>query len=534
MSAPRRARLHRRVGEALEAARRESLPALALHFTRAAGPHDTEKAIAYATRAGEEATSMLAHEEAVEHYARALEVLERFEPEAAERRCELLLLLGDARVRSGERPLAWPSYREAATLAERLGDPDRLARAAIGASRGYILQPGVVDYELIALLERALGLIGEQPSLLRVRLLSRLCGAIYYTPEHQRSLALSEEASAIADALGDPEAQTYACAARRRALWDPDHLHERLTISTQMLTSARQAGNLELELQAHAWLLVDLLQHGDRDAVEAQIEAFTTGAERLRQPLYLWNVVVWRAMRALLAGQLEEAERLATSALGVGSRGEGVTSPQYYAIQLLGVRREQDRMAELEAAARQVVETNPGRPAWRAALAMLLRQGGQLEEAHDQLDLMAAHDFTDIPRDGDWMAATVLIGEVAVALGDAERAALLYELLLPYAEQIVVIGLATVCLGSVARYLGRLAATMEREDEARRHFERALTANAALRAPVELAHTQLDYAGVLGPGRRAQELIRAASRTAEELNLPAVAHRVAELEQRRS
>jgi DNA-binding SARP family transcriptional activator len=531
MSAPRRARIHRRVGEALEASRRESLPSLALHFTRAAGPHDTEKAITYATRAGEQASSMLAHEEAVEHYVRALEVLERFEPEATERRCELLVLLGDSRVRSGERPLAWPAYREAATLAERLGDSDRLARAAIGASRGFILQPGVVDPELIAMLERALALIGEQPSVLRVRLLSRLCGAIYYTPERRRLLELSEQASDIAAALADPEARTYACAARRRALWDPAHLQERLTISTEMLTSARQAGNLELELQAHAWLLVDLLQHGDRDAVEAQIDAFTTGAERLRQPLYLWNVMVWRAMRALLAGDLGLAERLTTSALPAGSPGEGVTAPQYHAIQMLAVRREQDRMAELEGPARQVVEANPSRATWRAALAMLLPESGQLEEAGDQLDLLAAHDFADIPRDGDWMTAIVLISEVAVGLDDAKRAAVLYELLLPYAEQNLVIGLAAVCLGSVARYLGRLAVTMGREHEAGPHFEHALAANAALRAPVELAHTQIDYAGVLAPGRRAQELIRAASRTAAELELPALARRLAELEQ---
>jgi tetratricopeptide (TPR) repeat protein len=203
-----------------------------------------------------------------------------------------------------------------------------------------------------------------------------------------------------------------------------------------------------------------------------------------------------------------------------------VTAPQYYAIQLLAVRREQDRMVELEGAARQVVEANPARPAWRAALALLLRQGGQAEEAGDQFDLLAARDFADIPRDGDWMTAIVLISEVAVAFGDGARAALLFELLAPYAEQNVVIGLAAVCMGSAARYLGRLAVVMGREREARQLFEQALAANAALRAPVELAHAQLDYAGVLGSGRRAQELIRAAARTATELNLPAVAHRV--------
>ena len=56
MSAPRRARLHRRVGEALEAAGQQPLSSLALHFTRA-GSKDAEKAIAYAVQAAQEATN---------------------------------------------------------------------------------------------------------------------------------------------------------------------------------------------------------------------------------------------------------------------------------------------------------------------------------------------------------------------------------------------------------------------------------------------------------------------------------------------
>ena len=159
MSAPRRARTHRRVGEALEAAGAErNLTALALHFTRAAGSQDAEKAIEYARRAGVQATTMLAHEEATEHYTRALEVLERFISGDDARRCELLIALGEAHVRAGDRPLAWETFREAAALAARLGDSGSLARAAIGASSRYIQPPGVVDEELIEMLRRALAM----------------------------------------------------------------------------------------------------------------------------------------------------------------------------------------------------------------------------------------------------------------------------------------------------------------------------------------------------------------------------------------
>jgi DNA-binding SARP family transcriptional activator len=536
LSAPRRARIHRRVGEALEAEAPEaSLRALALHFTRAAGPQEAEKAIEYATRAGEQASSVLAHEEAADHYQRALEVLEQFRPEESERRVELLIALGEARVRAGERPLAWEPFREAAALAAKSGDGGRLARAAIGASRRYVQEPGVVNEELIGMLEQALEMSAGKRTLTRVMLLGRLCGAIYYSPSLRgRMAALSDEARAIAEELGDVEAQAYAWAARRRARWEPAELEERLAASTELLRCARQIGNLELELHAHAWLVVDLLERGERDAVEAQVTAFTDGAQRLRQPFYLWQVALWRAMLALLAGRLGDASELAQEALAVGAGAEQVTAPQYYAIQLLTIAREQDRAAELEPLARQFVSASPGVPAWRAAVARLQYEAGRAEEARIEFEQLAANDFRDLPQDGNWMTAITLLGELCFELRDARRAESLYELLLPFSGVNVVVGVAVVCQGSTERFLGLLAAAAGRATDARRHFERALLANEALRAPVCLAHTQLDYARVLGGldgavGARGSELVSAAARTAQELELPAIARQAQEL-----
>jgi len=533
MSVPRRARIHKRVGEAIEATqgRRQAryLPELAHHYTRGvADEEDAEEAITYALRAAEQATTMLAHEEAAEHYARALDVQGRFQPEATGRRCELLLALGEARVRGGERAQASSAFREAAALAERLGDGGALARAAVGASRRYVQPPGVVDTELIAMIERALELQPER-TLMRVRLLACLCGALYYSPDRHRMQALSQEAMDIATELGDAEARAHACGARRRVLWDAPHLQDRIETSTEMLTLARQIGNLELQLQAHAWLVVDLLERGDRDAVDAQMEAFAAGADRLRQSLFEWTSIVWRAMRALLAGALDRAERLAAEALAAGAPAEAVTASQYQAIQILGIRREQGRMGELEAAARRMVADQPGRVAWRAALANLLCEAGRPEEAREEFERLAAHDFEDVPKDLDWMIAMTLLSDVCADLGDAERAALLYAKLEPYADVNVVIGLAAVCLGSASSFLGKLAATMGRSEKASEHFERALAANTALQAPGCLARTQVDYARALGGDRRAGELLDAAGETAERHGLGAVARKVAAL-----
>ena len=532
MSAPRRARIHRRVGEVLEARDPERyLTSLALHFTRAAGAEDAEKAIQYAQRAGEQATAMLAHEEAADHYARALEVQDRFAGADVALRCELLLMLGEARVRAGERPQAWPTFREAATLAVELGETSRLARAAIGASRRYIQPPGLVDEELIALLEQALSLTEGDRGVVRVALLTRLCGVLYYSPRRVEMVELAAEATELATELGDPEALALAAGARRRAFWAPDQLDQRLADSTALLTLARQAGDLELVLQGHAWLVVDLLEHGQPDAVQAQIQAFTEGARRLRQPLYSWQASIWLAMRALLEGRLDDADRLAADALAAGSHGETVTAPQYYAMQLLAIRREQDRMGELEQAARDLLATNPDRPAWRAALLTLVRELGRVDEAREEFET-AMRDFELAPRDGDWLIAATLLADAAAELGDRDRAAQMYEVMLPYRHGNVVIGLAAVCLGSAARYLGRLALAVGRREAAIEHLELALARNAALGTPLYLAHTQLDYARALGPGARATELVEAAAKTAAELGLAYVERRVRMLRER--
>jgi tetratricopeptide (TPR) repeat protein len=527
MSAPRRARVHRRVGLALEkmgAVGRAN--ALAHHFTRAADPEDAERAIRYALQAGEEAIRVLAHEQAAEHYAGALEVLGRFDPGNHAQRCTLLLDLGEALVRSGERPRAWGIFREAAAVATELGDAQALARAAIGASRRYVQPPGVVDEELIGMLERALATDPGQPSVTRVLLLSRLCGALYFSERREEMRRFSAEATVLAAELGDPKASALAAAARRRAYWAPGHLERRLADSTQLLRSAREAADWDLTLQGHAWLVVDLLEAGDRAAVEAQIEAFGAGARELRQPLFTWQASVWRAMKALLGGHLGTAERLAGEALSSGVRAEGITAQQYYSIQLLAIRDEQSRLRELEAPAREAMAANPNRPAWRAAVARLLCEAGSEEEAHALVAPLADEKFASVPLDGDWMTAMILLSDVAVALAEDEWARLIYEHLRPYRNATVVIGIGAVCLGAAGRYLGRLAQLMGEPDAAREHFERALVLNEALSAPVQLAHTQLDLAFMLGRGTRVRTLIEAATETARALDLPALTRRL--------
>ena len=85
--------------------------------------------------------------------------------------------------------------------------------------------------------------------------------------------------------------------------------------------------------------------------------------------------------------------------------------------------------------------------------------------------------------------------------------------------------------GSVSRYLGMLATTTKRWEDADRHFHDAIAMNARMGARPWLAHTQNDYAQMLlardghRDRARAQELLDAAIATYRELGMESYAQK---------
>jgi hypothetical protein len=73
--------------------------------------------------------------------------------------------------------------------------------------------------------------------------------------------------------------------------------------------------------------------------------------------------------------------------------------------------------------------------------------------------------------------------------------------------------------GSVRRYLGLLAATLGRTDEAGRHFEGAIEANERWGLLPWLAFTQRDYARLLRGSKHADELLDRADALYAELGM---------------
>jgi len=123
-----------------------------------------------------------------------------------------------------------------------------------------------------------------------------------------------------------------------------------------------------------------------------------------------------------------------------------------------------------------------------------------------------------------------LLAETSALLRDSDSAAVLYRLLIPWAA-LSAADWPEGIRGSVSRYLGILATTTERCEDAELHFEAALAMNARTGALPWLAQTQEDYARMLvARGRpddreRARELLDAALATYREVGMEPYAAR---------
>jgi DNA-binding NarL/FixJ family response regulator len=550
LNAPRRMRLHRQVGEALERAYATNLEPylaeLAHHFSQAAPGGEVDKAIAYARRAGDRALALLAYEEGARFYQLALEDLDLEGSPDELARCELLLALGDARRKSGELHQALETFRQAAEVVRNVGGQGAaadvaqraailLARAALGFEDAFLptgLPRRGVDDPSVRLQDEALHALPTQDSALRARLLAGLARALRFAGARERAALLGDEAVRMARRVGDPAALVYALNGQRIAGWRLDDVEERLAVAAELQRLAEEIGDGELALEGRLWRFRTLLELGDIEAAKRGIHDYSQVADALGQPQYRSLAATWTAVTALLEGRFVDAERSSEQALAIGHREQSRDAAMFFLALVLTLRREQGQLrelADLEPAAREMTEEHPTVPILRANLALLYCDLVCEEEARREFERLAASDFADLNEDWVWLPCLTLIAEVCAFLGDARRAARLYELMLPYAERNVA---GASCPGVVAYHLGLLAATTGHREVAEAHFDAALQLNARMGARPALAHTQHAYAALLlARGRRsdvprARQLLESARAIYEALGTHHHAERV--------
>ena len=528
-----RADRHRAAGEWIESLGRleDHAEMLAHHYGEAltyaeragAPPGDLAPRAARALReAGNRAFLLGAHAAAIRYYERALATGSAAGWTVGER-CEVLLALGEAQARAGDMSAAKETYVAAADLA-RDRDPAALARAALGYGGRFVWARAWGDTRLVPLLEEALAALPDADSDLRARLLARLGGGpLRDTAPPAQRMAMCRDAVEIARRLGDRRTLAYALDGLHCANWGPDVVAGRLAIADELISVAEAEGDAERAYAGHDYRFFALIETGDVAGARAELAVKTQWANELGQPAHLWDVVTSRAMLELFHGRFDAAEATSREALELGRFAQSANAKVAFDLQQYGLRRGQGRLTEFAATAERAVDDYPAYAVWRYVLVDVLVRIGRTDEARVALDALAATGF-EVRVEMHWLASLCLLAEPCRELRDARRAATLYRALLRFARHNATTP-PELCLGSVSRSLGILAATMSDWDAAARHFEDAMAMNAAMDARPWLASTQHDYARMLlardgtGDRERARQLGAAAEALAAELGM---------------
>ncbi|HJP65440.1 MAG TPA: AAA family ATPase, partial [Actinomycetota bacterium] len=501
-----RMKLHRTVAEGLEHLFRDDLePRLAeiAHHLAAAAPlGDAERAVDFSIRAGDRSRAVLAYEDAAKLYERALRILgpTASSPDVTAR---IHLKLGDAHSRAGKVDEAQRSFDQAAEMARRSGWAETFALAALGYGAAEMRgSPGRPPAWIrsggsttsIALLEDSLAMLPADDSPVRAQALAMLAMELYTTERRDRGLALSREALEMATRLGDRDVLLDALHARHWALFAPDTVRERLANADQLLVVSTESRNDEFAFIARHARAHCFLELCDARAFHAEVDAMDELATRVRQPLYAWHVATLRGVEALLRGSMAEAEALPRDAADAAGLGEAPYVHYWleYA-ERVALRWAEGRSGLVFERLAEHAARFPGIPRWREAL--VAADMGDHQAARRELERFAPDAFAALAWDGLWLLHACALAEAAVLVRDEDRAASLYELLLPFADRNAQ-AVATLPFGPVAHRLGMLATLQGRWDEANAHFELAERLCDGMVAPALRARVLIEHAGM--------------------------------------
>jgi len=465
----RRARLHRRVADALEALfgpdSEEHVGELALHWRLASTAGDQLKAAHYASRAGRRALESLAPTEAVKLFTDALELLG---PAEDAERCRGLIGLGTARQLAGD-----AAYREtlldASRIASALEDGDLAASTVLANTRGFMSLIGELDQERVDAIERALELDDRSDPGRRAQVLALQSQELLYEHDRARRQALATEAIELARDVQDARVRARVLQHAFHGLWSPDKVEVRAGLVGELLAVSRETGDRALDFWAQYLRLHVSFETCDIAQAQVARERQQELAAALAQPTLSWATGVAVAAWALLTGDLAVASRLGKQSLELG-----YAAGQPDALQIFGEHRALIRMyqgrgdAQLIELSRQAALLYPRMAIWGASTAQYEARFGSRDAAAAILERAVETRLEEIGWDTLRLAALTFYADAAACLHALDASALIHELLSPWHEQFAWGGAGGY--GHVRLWLGVTAATLGRDADADEHF----------------------------------------------------------------
>lgn len=425
------------------------------------------------------ANEQLAPETAAMHFTTAIELATTARADALqlEARLGVALLLAEADD-PGTAAALVPVYE----LAERLGDGDSFARAALAQSLGPadVAMATATDHSVTTRLHTAVDLVIDPR--LRARLLVALTARPRRSLDAGRLDELLDAAEESAAQIEDPDIDALVLAARLRCDAEVDP-------NTARLRAERQLEGLRT-LDEGALALLDVAvamacRSGDLNGADALLDRLDDHAT---VPMAVrWKQRSARCGIAYARGSIERARALALEALHLttGTRLDRVAL-DHFGLQLGPLLRERHRFDEMRPTVETWVAEHPGHALFRGWRAWLCTALDDHAVARSDLEVFFAQDLDRMRREVDGPAAIAMAIDAAFALGGDDARSWTrraHAALEPLSDQWIVAEHGSMVQGPVARVLALASATSG-------ELERSLTENAD-------AHDRATAAGAL-------------------------------------
>jgi len=491
-----RARLHARAAAALEdisSASAADVVQLAYHYLSAGPFGDPAKAVTYAREAGARAVRQGAWQDAARHLEQALAAISPALPDADGIRCDVLVELGHARRSGGQIREAHRAFDESISLADRIGDEDRMLAAAVAFGAPQLWgsrEWDETDPRLIALLERQLGRVGDRDPARRVRILATLATELASDQTAFRGWEYANEALDTARRLAQPEELGIAVSAYLFSAGElTDHVPQIRAVLDEMLQGSQRDLTPQVQTIMLARLLTERIRSGDLTRFDAEFaHAWHLAADVLHSPELQIALRMVQACRYLVAGDIERGAALMESShqaqLNLDTNWREPGRFVLDSCQMLLTGTLADHAEQL--AARLAQPDHPSIPHLAAPAAALgFTQRGDLERARQ----IASRWFAPPPRSWTWMQPMAYWAQVAIALGIPDPA-WLYDRLAPHAGELAIVGMVTDGGGAVDSLLAGLALRLGRLDEAAERAQAGLALDTAVGSQIWINRTK--------------------------------------------
>jgi len=514
LSTTRRARLHGRIGQALEelygANAQAHTAELAYHFAEAELILGPTKLVRYSLLAGEQALASHAYEDALTHFERGL-VAREITPSGTERASDeetAALLFGLARAQSAtlEQYQLTEAFANLSRAFEYYAQVGNVLLAAAAAEFPITNLPSRIP-GLADLMSRALTLVPAD-SHEAGRLLSRYGGILGAAEgDYEGAQQALGKAIAIARREGDVvlEVQTLAYA----AVVSAQNLRWQETVDNGLRAIELATGdeNSYSEFASRYWTTVSLLNMGDLEAARTHALFLRDLAERRSTPRLLARFIIQLISHlSCLEGDWKEGREFNDRGLEMSPGEPG----------LLGIRglleHETGESDQGEVYVERLLEAmhraGPNQLQGFARASLVITAIARITSVPDRLEIAgaAAESVLSDQIVALQYAITAKAGLALLAVQKGDRSAAEEHQAYFLGQRGTMIGTAV----SVDRLLGLLSETMGELDQSTKHFEDALAFCRKAGYRPELAWTCCDYSDALrerdGDGDRAKAM----------------------------